>query len=191
MAESVARALLATTSLVFDSSDELNDETRKLARAAAARRAPADAAEIKRLAAAGVPTAALAALRDGDGGGPLARALADARAAAEGVAALQADRDRVVDARREAIAAREAALATAREAVAGELRAAAACVSLCTRARAVSAARERDELTPLPAPHPPVDPRPLPSATDADYLAQLRAIVATHAGATAEGTSSL
>lgn len=59
MAASTLRDLLSTTDSLFNKSDELNAELQRLVRAVQSRRAPAEAAEIVRLAAAGVDAASL------------------------------------------------------------------------------------------------------------------------------------
>jgi hypothetical protein len=176
MAADATRALLATTSLLFDKSDELCDETRRLVRASTSRRAPAEAAEVSRLAAAGIPTAQVAALSAaGAGADALSRALVEARAAAASAAGLQADRDSIIEARRAAIAQRETALGAARERVTEELRSAARCGrdwGTETEARAPQLSPSFDT---------PTSTTPLRSSTDASFVASLREIVAANA----------
>ncbi len=93
MAASTLRDLLSTTDALFNKSDELNGELLRLVRAIQARRAPAEAAEIVRLAAAGIDASSLqllAAPPSAAGGSAapasapltaLEQALADCRAA--------------------------------------------------------------------------------------------------------------
>jgi hypothetical protein len=91
MAASTLRDLLSTTDSLFNKSDELNAELQRLVRAIQGRRAPAEAAEIVRLAAAGVDAASLQLLgapapgssSAASGAQPtvLEKALADCRAA--------------------------------------------------------------------------------------------------------------
>ena len=92
MAASTLRDLLSTTDSLFNKSDELNAELQRLVRGIQSRRAPAEAAEIVRLAAAGVDAASLQLLSapapgsaaSAAGAPPptvLEKALADCRAA--------------------------------------------------------------------------------------------------------------
>ena len=124
MTATATRDLLATTALLFDPSDAIFEETQRLARALQSRRAGAEAAELRRLVAAGVDVAA--PLIAADKGAPLAGALADCRAAAEAIASLHESRDAVVEARREAMEAAAGASAARRKGVVEELTAGAA-----------------------------------------------------------------
>jgi hypothetical protein len=116
------RDLLATTALVFDTSDTIFEETQRLARSLQSRRAAAEAAEVRRVAAAGLDGGAASAAN----AGALAGALADCRAAAAAISSLHKDRDAVVEARREALEKSAAASADARKKLTEELAANAA-----------------------------------------------------------------
>ena len=117
------RDLLATTALLFDTSDTIFEETKRLASSLQSRRAGADSAEARRIAAAGVDgSAAVVAAEKG----ALVGALADCRAAAAAIAALHRDRDAVVEARREALEKAAAASAEVRRKLTEELNASAA-----------------------------------------------------------------
>ena len=124
-AATAARELLATTALLFDTSDTIFEETSRLARALQSKRAGAEAAEVRRIVAAGVDGSAAAAAAAG-GRDVLAGALADCRAAAESLAALHKDRDAVVEARREALEKAATASAEVRRKLTEELNASAA-----------------------------------------------------------------
>ena len=131
-ASAVVRDLLGSTSLLLDRSDEICEETRRLARAVASRRGPADASAIQKFTIGGVDGGALAvAAAKGSGDDTqLARALADARSVATSIAAMQADRDMVVAARRDAIAKREESMKEGRTALAAELQEATRCAAV-------------------------------------------------------------
>ena len=88
MAATSLRDLLATTDLLFNKSETLNAELTRLVRAIQSRRAPAEVAEIVRIAAAGIDASSLQHLAAASGSGstapaptPLEQALADCRAA--------------------------------------------------------------------------------------------------------------
>jgi hypothetical protein len=139
MAAGATRDLLSTTSLLFDKSEEVFEETKKLAKCIGSRAAFAGSAELQRLVAAGLDSSSLQTLSEkipntsaaglGSASGAsaaaelpvLAAVLAECSAAAASIAALQLDRDAVVTARREAIAQREAAMGLKREALKEEL----------------------------------------------------------------------
>ena len=90
MAATSLRDLLATTDLLFNKSETLNAELTRLVRAIQSRRAPAEVAEIVRIAAAGIDASSLQHLAAASGSAsgstapaptPLEQALADCRAA--------------------------------------------------------------------------------------------------------------
>jgi hypothetical protein len=121
------RDLLSTTSLLFDTSDAIFEETQRLARTLQSRRAGAESAEVRRIVAAGLDgSAATAAVAGGGELGVLGGALADCRAALGCIAALHQDRDTIVEARREAMDKAASASAEARKKLSEELAASAA-----------------------------------------------------------------
>ena len=127
-ASNVVGDLLSTSSLLFDCSDNLYEETRRLVRGVGARRAAGDGIELRRLIGEGIDGGSLiaatlkSAQSDGNGSSEqLVRIVADTRAAAAGLASMQMDRDLVVAARREAIGQREDAMKEGRNALATEL----------------------------------------------------------------------
>ena len=124
MTATATRDLLAATSLLFDKSDAVFEETQRLARSLQARRAVAEASELRRLVASGLD--ASSPLIASDKAAPLAGALADCRAAAAAIASLHENRDAVVEARREAMETAAAASSARRAKVAEELMASAA-----------------------------------------------------------------
>jgi len=132
MSAQATRDLLSTTDHLFNRSDDLFEETKRLARVLSSRQAFAGSSELQRLAAGGLDSSSLAQLealtQGADSGGSTAAAvpalravLAECSAAASSISALQQDRDAVVSARREAIAQREAGMATKREELKVEL----------------------------------------------------------------------
>lgn len=126
-ASAVVRSLLGSTALLFDRSDEVCDETRRLARAVAGRRATGDGVEVKRLCLEGIDGGALVTAAGDDQ--LLARIVHDARSAATNLAAMQTERDLVVAARREAMCEKEGLVRDSRSALAVELKEASALVS--------------------------------------------------------------
>jgi hypothetical protein len=134
-ASNVVGDLLSTSSLLFDCSDNLCEETRRLVRGVGARRAAGDSIELRRLIGEGIDGGSLIAAtlkstqNGGNGGEQLVRIVADTRTAAAGLASMQMDRDLVVAARREAIGQREDAMKEGRNALAKELQASTALVN--------------------------------------------------------------
>ena len=111
----VVKDLLATTSLLFDKSESLNDELQKLVKSAQRSSAQRDQEELTKVVVAGLDTSSVSLLASGAGAGAggeagvtvLQRALADCQAAAASIKKLHENRDAVVDARAEAIKVQE------------------------------------------------------------------------------------
>jgi len=198
----VVKDLLATTSLLFDKSDALNDELQKLVKSAQRSSTQRDQEELTKVVVAGLDTSSVSLLATGAGAGAgaggeagvtvLQRALADCQAAAASIKKLHENRDAVVDARAEAIKVQEQLAREKAEKLADEISQSTKCVSWRVvqervanftpqqaTGRILPLSRARAHLSP-PFP-PPL--KPIPAATPTHPLDPRTRTLSPHCGA--------